>query len=409
MLHFLKKNKHHIKWLSVLSAFFLVFIGALVGSYLFFENKYQNTIYPGVFLGKNNLSGLSKEEATLLINKKVDHIKQEGIIFYYLTDQATLHPLISSVEGDLAYQIIDFDVEKSIQKAFNYGRNENFFNNFIQKFVALTYEYTIPMEYSIYEPEITRFLSDNFSRFESPAINAKLIYKNDEENNLITFDIEEEKYGQVINNTKALNELQHRLANLNFEQIELEAEINHPEILKKDILNIDTKTKNIYYKAPITLKYKLKNWVIYRNNILEWLELKKNIEKENLEKESDDNELVYVGLNTEKLTKYLEENISKKINQELVDSKFEIKNGKVVEFQASREGIMLDLEATAKKIEYNLTSGNEKEFEVITEIKTPMSEDEIEGLGIKEIIGTGHSNFSGSPKSKPEPLPSTDH
>jgi len=354
--------------------------------------KYKNKIYPGVYIGDTNLGGLSEELAINNINKAIDKINQDGISFNYHTDQAILYPLIASVDGDLAYKIIDFNAEQTAKDAISFGRSDSFINNFLGKAAALFYEYQISLNHTKQDEMIDKFLYDNFSRFETPAESAKLSLENNKK--ILKFSVEEERYGQVLNFEKAKKDLEKRLYLGSSEPIELAAEINYPLIFKKDVLNIDTKTKNIYLKAPIELKHNYKKWQISRDNLFEWLTLKK--EKSTSSEDVD----IVVGINNEKVKEYLDENIAPTINQNSVDSKFELKDGKVVEFIASQKGITLDTRATIKKIEHVLSTSNEKIIEIITEEVEPLTTEEIENLGIKEIIGTGHSNFSGSPKNR---------
>lgn len=393
MFSFHKKLKHHYKWLSVLSVIFFTIIVLVLSSYFIFENKYKNKIYPGVFLGTIDLGNLSRNDAIALVNKKIDNINQNGIVFHYNTDRATLYPLVSSLESDLAYQIIDFDTEKTANDAISYGRNENFFNNFLEKITALFYKYQIATNYTIHEPAVEKFIDDNFKRFEAPAKNAELIYELDKENKTVIFSIKEETYGQIINISQAKKDLRERLNNLASEPIELSAEINYPQINKTDILNIDTMAQKFYNKVPIILKYGNAKWTLNAENVLTWLQFK--LDTETTEKK------VFIGLNSEKIKDYLTANIATKIDKEAIDPKFDIKDGKVSEFQTGQEGIALDIEATAKKIEYFLNSDeNNKELEIITEVKKSLSASEIENLGIKELLGTGHSKFTGSPKNR---------
>lgn len=393
MFSFHKKYQHHYKWLSVLSVIFFTVIVIISSAYYAFEKKYQDRIYPGVYLDSINLGGLSKNDAYVLINKKIDQINQDGIIFHHKNDSVPLYPLVSSVEGDLAYQIIYFDTEKTVNTAINHGRRGKFYTNLLEKIAALTYKYQVAMDYTIHEPEFEKFLNDNFKKIETPAKDAELTYQLDKQNNSISFNIKEETNGQAINIAQAKTNLRDRLNNLNFEPIELSIEVNYPQINKSDILNIDAMAQKFYNKTPITLKYDAKKWTLGTDDVLAWLQLK--LDTEAKEKK------VFIGLNSDKIKDYLKTTIAVKIDKEAIDPKFNIENGKVTEFQNGQEGIALDVEATTKKIEFFLNNDDEnKELEVITEVKKSLSAIEIENLGIKELLGTGHSKFTGSPKNR---------
>jgi vancomycin resistance protein YoaR len=393
MFSFHQKYQHHFRWLSVLGIIFFTIIFSILSAYFIFEKKYQNKIYPNVFLDKINLGGLSKDVATKLINEKINQINQNGLTFYYNTDKASLYPLVSSIESDLAYQIIYFDTEKTINTALNYGRNESFFNNLLVKITALSYKYQIAMNYTVNDGEVEKFLNDNFKKFETVAKDAELSYQIDKESKSISLEIKEESRGQIININKAKSDLHERLNNLKTEAIELGTETSYPQINKTDVLNIETMAQRFYKKMPIFLKYKNNKWTLNKEDILPWLQLKSSTE--------DNEKNIFIGLDSDKIKDYLTTTIAPKVNKEAIEPKFTITNGKVSEFGTGQEGIILDIEANTKKIEFFLSNEEEnQDLEIITEIKKALSASEIENLGIKELIGTGHSNFTGSPKNR---------
>src|SRR3989338_5585744 len=89
------------------------------------------------------------------------------------------------------------------------------------------------------------------------------------------------------------------------------------------------------------------------------------------------------------------------IDSPAVDAKFDIKDGKVVEFQASRDGKEIDVDATRRAWEEGLLEHQQQSVEVVVrETKAKINTAEVNELGIRELLGTGRSNFSGSPKNR---------
>ena len=82
MLSFHKKN-NSLKWPFVTMAVFLIIVIILAIFYFSFTYYYKNKIYPGIFVGNTNLSGLTSGQAISLINQKIDNINQNGIKFKY--------------------------------------------------------------------------------------------------------------------------------------------------------------------------------------------------------------------------------------------------------------------------------------------------------------------------------------
>ena len=395
MPHHIKKSSLG-KWLYIVAAIFFVLAISLSFSYYTFEKIYTNKIYPSVYLGNINLGGYTADQAKNLLNQKIDRLNQNGIQFFYNRHQVTLLPLIASVESDLVYQIINFEVENTINQIYSLGRGDNFYHNLRQKIKTLFYHPNFNLLYTVNEEEIEKTLQDNFSRFTAPAQDAKLNYVIDKYRPAdITFNIEKEKFGKTINYKKGLGELKINLAKLNDAPIILSAKIDYPQIYEKDCLNIESKAKNILDQAPLTLKCEKDRWKIGQETLVSWLTLKLNPDQESLD------DKIIVGLNSGLVEDFLLNKISSQINQEPIDAKFEVKDGRVVEFQASQDGLELNINASFTKIEYELVKNENNQIELVTkELKSIVHTEEINDLGIKEIIGIGKSDFSGSPRNR---------
>ena len=388
MFSLLKKN-NLLKWLLICAAIFLIATIILIGFYFSFTSYYKNKIYPGISAGNINLSGLTSNQASNLINQKIDNINQDGIKFKYHNQETIFLPMIASVESDLAYKIVNFDVEKSVFRAVQIGRSDNIKNNILQIIQNYFKKTNLKITCEINENEINAFFDNNFSHFATPAKNAELIYEKKLYNKALNFSVKKEEYGQILDYGKALKQLKNNLANLNAKDIEISANINYPEIFKKDCLNIKAKADKIIDRLPLALAYKNNKWNLNRDDILGLLTLKEN------------NQKIIVGLNIATTSAYLEKYIAQKINIKPVNAKFEIVNGKVKEFQISRDGLTLDIKNSAYAIENILLNSTSSKADLIARArKSKLSTSETNDFGITEIIGTGHSSFAGSPQNR---------
>lgn len=382
------KKDSFIKWSLFISAIFLTILFLLAITFLIFDYKFKNKINPRVSIGNINIGGLTTGEAIYRLNKRVDFINQGGIIFSYFNQDTTFFPLITSVEGDLAYQVVDFDIEKSVNEAMQIGRiktlDKNTFNNIINIFKKRNLKMAVSLE----NKQIEKFLTDKFFHFSTPAKDAKLEIT-EQTDGQIKLNIRKEEYGQKLNFEEAINNLQNNLSDLNNDKITLNTNASYPEVLKENCLNIEVKTNKILSRLPIELFYQNKNWPIKKDLLLSWLKLKNN------------NTEIIVGLDIATTSQYLENIIAPKINIEPIDAKFEIIDGKVKEFQIARDGIILDAETSAREIENTLLNSTSSKIElIINSHKSDLTADKVNELGISEIIGTGHSVFTGSPKNR---------
>ena len=91
------------------------------------------------------------------------------------------------------------------------------------------------------------------------------------------------------------------------------------------------------------------------------------------------------------------EEITTDIDQLAIDARFKMEGEKVTVFQGGQDGWETDLVLSAEKIITSLTQQITEVELIITETQADSNMAGTDNLGIKEIIGTGYSDFSGSP------------
>ena len=377
-------KKINWKWLIIIIAIFL-FLAILVSAVYFkFTKEYKDRIYPNVYIGKENVGGLTKMETLKILEKHVNSLSQNGIIFSYLDHKTVLLPLTTSPQGEVTYQLINFDLNKTVDNAYAVGRGLNVLINLKNKLGAGKKDKQIPVEVMIDQTKIKNYLADDFSIYETPAKNAELSYEYDKNNDKYSFTVLEEKSGTVANYDSGLEKLKNNLAKFDNSIITLDNQIQNPTIYKRDCIDIETKVKIFFDRMPITLRYDGEEKIIGTSTLVKWL---------GLLIESDQ---ITVGLNPDLVKNYLKENIASVVDKKPANSKFTIKNGRVTEFQTNQDGKELDIEASFTKINDALNNNSKEAELVINVIKSEVKDENVNELGIEEIIGTGHSNFSGS-------------
>jgi vancomycin resistance protein YoaR len=111
----------------------------------------------------------------------------------------------------------------------------------------------------------------------------------------------------------------------------------------------------------------------------------------------------YLSFDEELAKKYFElREITKTLERPVQDAKFEVVNGKVKEFLGSQAGLSLDWPKIISDAEIIL---NQKDTEnkislSLISVEPSITNDNVNDLGIVEIIGTGSSDFTGSPKNR---------
>lgn len=382
-------NKNHsYRWLlTVAIVFFIVsFLSALV--LFIFNIYYDGKVMPGIYFDKTNLGGLTEVEAKKIISDKVENINKNGYEFLYAKQRTTVLPIISSDSSDLAFEIINFDIDQTVNNIYNAGRNSSAFNNFLNGVDYIFSPKIFYLNYQTNDEAIKGVLADTFFQYNEPAKNAELTYDREK-----GFDITSEQYGQTLDFEVGLEEMKKYLNHGETGIVNLISKKSEPTIFKNDCQNASAEAETILSKAPIKLTYLEKSWLINGDILASWLSLKK-IDENNTSK-------VVVGIDINKTSAYLNNTIANKINIAPKDSKFKIVGDKVEEFQISENGLFFDATSSAEKIITEITEKQNQQIELIVgPAKSTIGQSEINNLSIREIIGTGESNFAGSPKNR---------
>jgi vancomycin resistance protein YoaR len=392
-MRFLSKLKESNVWLLWTVAVFFIFLFLAISGFFIIAGKYKDKIYPGVHVQNFQLGGLTAAEAESLINNIVDKINQTGISFRYQNVKKTIYPVTPSFDNDLTIKVVDFDVDQTMDLAYNYGRQGDIVRRATEILRSLFFKEPINILFSINTDELKKQLKENFSQFENPDEDAKLIVTGD------NIKVTNEKNGQVIDYEQAAKVMETNLLNLNSANIPLELVISYPKVHANDLSAIAGEAGNMLNLAPVFIKIASsapstknhgKKWEVKKSELALWL----------IAKDTNENQPT-LALYRDKVKEFLDKKVAPDINIELQDAKFKIENGKVVQFQGGRDGLAINTEETISKIEKELLINHHKEIELITEIiSNTVKAGDVNDLGITEIIGTGQSNFAGSPTNR---------
>lgn len=400
------KNLMFKKWLLFPAAIFL-FLTTAGGSALVFDQTFAQKIYPGIKVGQLVLGGKTKNQAQEALAEASKKFNEQGLIFTYQNRKITLTPIVTAAaDPDLSRTIFTLENQKTVDEAFNLGRDNDLLQNLKNQLKFLFSGSQIKLKYNFNETEIEKILKENFNDFEQPAQNAKLKIVS---GSPVAIEVLPEKTGRIFDYKTAVESAFQKAAELKYEPTPLNFIPDEPKIKKAETAAAEERAKRLADLCSIVLGEENKNWTISQTQIREWLEF----------------QLIpsglTVGLNKTSVQKYLE-TIATEINVEPQNAKFKTENGKVVEFQVQQGGEELDLEKNYNKInDYILNLDiaklppacqnnptpednqiqNENAIQLVVKTTAPqVLVGNINDLGIKELVGKGVSNFAGSPQNR---------
>lgn len=232
-------NKKSYKLWIIIGAICFAIIVLSVGFALI--NINNKNIIAGVAVDKVVLQGLSQEEATEIINEKIEEKLNTEIKIKI--DEEAYSLLLSQIE-------LKYDVDTAVTQAFEVGRNSNIFvNNFIilkSKIIGTN----IVLNYTYNEELLDNVINEIKGKI--PNIVTQASYCIEEENLILTKGRE----GVTIDNNNLKEKIINNLHLNEFKQIDIETQNAVPDEINIDDIyeEIHTEAQDAYYTTnPFTI------------------------------------------------------------------------------------------------------------------------------------------------------------
>ncbi|MCL5795417.1 MAG: VanW family protein [Patescibacteria group bacterium] len=374
------------KYIPAIVIFFAL-IAVFVLSYGAYCYAYQDKVYYGISVGNINLSGQTKQETEKILADNVDKFQTADFTFNYQEKSWT----IPETDIDIKY-----NTNATIDSVWQTGRNSNIWKNFQKRISLIFSPQKSYFSFSYNQAKLNSFFNKISAQIESKGNDAYLSIEDG------TINIVEEKTGQELDNQWLNQQIINKIGWLDASRdINISLATYTPKITVQDIKIIQPNLEKIF-SSNFFLKWDQGTIEVDLKTIGNWLETFS---------EYKDNKYQFSYLfSREKIENYVN-SIANKINKNPVDAKLTITNGKASVFESSQDGYNLNQEQTitdianllSKRIELANTSEEIGSTNIQLAVKTQkpsISNDTINDLGIKELIGKGTTNFSGSPENR---------
>jgi len=374
-----------------------------------FNLAYANRIYPGIRVAGLNLGKKNREQAFNILEGRVSYFENQSFKIFYKQRAWNIE------KEDIA---LKFDLEKTLNQAFDLGHEKNIAKRILSQILLTLGQADLPMRYTLDPDKLDQYLHDNLSLLREEPVSAKLVLKDSR------FYIIPEKEGKKVNFEKLKAEIKKNLDGLSENRIEVRLKTEAPELTRIGILPAYRAAQEASSKS-LKLTWEGKYWTINPQTIISWIdfELSEDLTRSQkpapLKKErglslkdftlsrypggEEASKVLKLTLNRAKTSAFLE-SIAPELSQEPINALFKMAGGKVTLFKPGQDGKALDFEATIQQIEsalVNNTPNLEKQTETVVKTIVPsVSNQNINDLGITTLIGTGESDFAGSPANR---------
>lgn len=370
---------------------FLILSGASL--YLFFlyqdwQTNYQGKIYPQTKIGNIDIGGLSINEAQSKISQAIVKTENAGLKLKYNTNEITILPINTSLDADASFNIFSVNADDALTQVTT-ETTKNFWQYIKEKWLnqtpPLQYQATCQLD----KDKLQTIIDTEFSSDKIAPVDASFTFKKDV-NGQLTFMISPEKIGKDFNYNDIFQQITTSLNSFSSRTIILKTQTIYPTTYADNLQDLKTAAETILNRGSLIVNLATSSVpntkTINREIIASWLDA------------DNDHNLIF---NKDKIVASLQEQIAPLVNQPEIKPRFTIINNRVNNWQPGTPGWQLDANGSAALIA-NYYSQNDNNSSILNLIisKVSGSLTDSGNIIIKEIIGTGHSNFIGSPTNR---------
>ena len=381
----------------IIGSVFLTGLVFVAGMGLYFEYGYTGKLFPNTYVAGVQLGGLTPEQADDRLEIATDKFREQTVAVRIDDNDPDQ---IKGVDLGLTY-----DIEGMTQTAYDIGRSGNLLENFLNRSKATFVPINLPALYTYDAAALSVFIDELSKKFDEPEMDAQVKVAADG-----TFTIDQEKSGQRFDQQAIRSALDAAFRDLKIAgEIAVSRRVVQPSVAKKDLESEQEIISRILSDNLTLTSDGMDSITIQRAQIGQWITATRRTAAAPLVGSTSNSRVIDIGFSREKVLEYVG-TIATKVSQEPVDARLTIVDGKASVFSASRDGRKLNEDEAATlimaKLEERISindSANPKTSTVklpVETTKATVTSGTVDELGIRELIGTATTDFSGSSSSR---------
>lgn len=373
-------------WIPLVAIFFIIIL--LIGLAVGFAIAYQHKILPGVRVASVSVGGMTKENALAELNLITDKISASGINILYKEGNNSylkVAPAVNSLSPDSAREIITFNNDQAVDNAFAIGRGRNWIVSVFNTIRTMSSGIKIQASVQVETDSLKQIIKDQFADLEKPGTDAKpvITWVGDS----YSVNISPEQNGESFGYDRVMATIVSNLKNLNSEPVTISKESSIPVITRADA----EANKGLIQgtlATSTTLTFNTVKWQLTPQALSPMLEFRKI------------NNEIKIGLNSDLWQKWVDKNLAPEINIEAQDARIEMASGTIMKITSHKSGRKINADKLYQDVVAGLSIDNRLIEIAVIDTVPNVTVDNVNNLGIKEIIGVGKSNFAGSPTNR---------
>lgn len=366
----------HTGWRLAVAAIFALLLGLVP---VFDLLATRGNIYTGVRVAALKIGGESPENAREILARAFDEFRTQSATFTLGNAQTNLR----------LNTLLDFDINKTLEKASAVGRTGNFAEKIAQRFRARAKGVTVVPDITINETTLSSLLNQVYLAKQAPPENAHFTFIF-AEGEAPVIAIQEGQAGTAIDFEETKRLLKLRAENLALDPIDLRLTDFTPSITKADLDPLLPRLQEILTGPNLEVFSGDRSWKIPHETLAVWIKPARQDQK------------VIIDYDQQMLDNWLDE-IRPTLEAPPKDAVFELSptQKKVVKFQLGKSGITLPREENLLRLSDGLRAGLRRiELKLATVPPQIADAKGAEEYGIRELLGRGTTKFKGSPPNR---------
>ncbi len=357
-----------------------LFVIVSIVANLAYEHVYAQRVYPGVRALQVPLGGLTEEQAKQAIDAAWKSTLSNGL---RLSFENTTHPIANG--ETLANEYVHLDTQALAQRALRLGREGNTLAQLTERARLLMRGQSLAPSITVQEDRLVQAIRSVIKTIDVEPKNAEILFEQSRTG--WTARLKNEEPGRTSDPTSVIQAFTERLeANRLQEAIPVSIRTVQPTIYATDLAPLVPEATQFASQATLRLKLDDLSWTFSPSVTLTWLTPTSTTEGYKL------------VLNTTRFKKDIGPYITPYL-KEPRNGYMKVEEGVLKEFTAPVEGIKLNEEATEKNVLDTWRAASSTATIALTK-DVPKILGDGESLGIRQVLGVGRSNFSGSPTNR---------
>ncbi len=340
--------------------FFLMGVGVTA-----FDIYYFNKILLGVYVSNILVAGKTKEEAEMLLKNQIK-----------APENITL--LAKNMKFDLSLADIGFsyDIKNTVNSAYGLYRSGNIILDIFNKPISLFTRKSVRIITTTDEGKLNEYLQVISGQVAKEPVHPSVAYVGKE------VKVDKGLSGENIDHKKFRKTLETQLSLRNYSNIQIPFRTIDPALTDNEA-ELLKKRAETFIGKKITLQHEYDSFLLDEKKLLSFLDAREKFSEEN----------IFI---------YIEEDVSPRVNREPQNAVFQFESGNVIEFLPAKDGITIDKQLLKDQLIEKMSSLEESD-EKTTTLAIPVqtdppkiTTDQVNNLGINELLGSGVSKFKGS-------------